>query len=191
MHINSIPVLYLGKKRGKVAVLQAEFQADSVLAYRRANYISDVVFSSDTDLLAHAGPMCFGIKFFTYTARGKKAGIDNIEVFTADMGMLDTILSSLHWPIEHENVKKSRNPIFDGIISPKTRALLAVGLGCDVYQSGIRGVTKVVLKEWLDVHKNEYDNPTLLHNNLLIFSVTDIIMTTHAPKKCRIAKKYA
>lgn len=40
--------------------------------------------------------MCFAIKVFQYTLRGKKAGIDNIEVFTADVGMLETISGALH-----------------------------------------------------------------------------------------------
>lgn len=54
----NIPEANLGKKKGKVSVLQAEYQADLLLAYRRVNYISDVEFSCDSDLLAHAGAMC-------------------------------------------------------------------------------------------------------------------------------------
>lgn len=54
-------------------------------------------------------------------------------------------------------------------MSPKTRDLLAVGLGCDVYKSGIRGVSKVVVNEWLVQHKDMFDKPDEPHKNLLTF----------------------
>lgn len=111
-HVNNIPAADLGKKSGNVSVIQAEYQADSVLAYRRVNKFSDVVFSSDSDLLAHSGELCLGIKSFNSILRGKKAGFDNIELFTADEKMLGNIISALHKSPDSSDIKLSRNGIF-------------------------------------------------------------------------------
>lgn len=168
-HVYNIPKANLGKKGGTIEIFQAEYQADSVLAFRRVNNISDIVFSSDSDLLAHAGSMCLGIKCFNYISRGKNTGMDQIELFVADDVMLSNITTALRMEPDNKDVKKSRNAIFDGIRCPKTRALLAVGLGCDVLKSGIRGISKVVLKEWLDLHKSDYNDCVMLHNKLVDF----------------------
>lgn len=61
-------------------------------------------------------------------------------------------------PDDNKPIKWSRFPILEGISSPKTRALLAIGLGCDVNTKGVRGVSKAILKGWLDSNKQDYDN---------------------------------
>lgn len=96
-HVAKIPSNDLGTKDGCIEVIQAEYQADSVLAFRQVNKFSDVVFSSDSDLLAHCGPTCLGIKLFNFTLRGKKSGVDNIELFTADTTMLQRMTVLFHF----------------------------------------------------------------------------------------------
>lgn len=113
--------------------------------------------------------MCLGVKIYNFVSKGKKAGIDNIELFTACEKMLKNIIDALHMQSDNQNIKRSKNPIFEGIKCPKTRALLAIGLGCDVYQSGVRGVMKVVLKQWLDNNKNIYKETVTLHAQLVDF----------------------
>lgn len=164
-NINNIPDIDLGKKDGKISVMQA----DSVLAFRRVNKISDIVFSSDSDLLAHAGEESLGIKTYNYISRGKKAGIDAIEIFTSDRKMLQYITSALHKLPDDKDIKISKNGIFDGILCPRIRAMMAIGLGCDIMKSGIRGITKVVLREWLNNNKHLYNDSSLLHDKLLLF----------------------
>ena len=43
---------------GNINLFQAEFQADSVLAYRSVRCLNDIVFSSDTDQSALVGSEC-------------------------------------------------------------------------------------------------------------------------------------
>lgn len=177
-HVKNIPSLDKGTKNGSITVLQAEFQADSLLAHRIVKNISDMVVSSDTDLLAHAGHKCLGIKIYNYVMKGKKSGIDNIEVFAADILMLQDIVAALRIKMTDKSVKITKYPIFEGVLSPKTRALLAVGLGCDVYKNGVRGVTKVLLRDWLYIAtKNFMPTQQSSIRNFLYTSAIVILVT--------------
>jgi hypothetical protein len=50
----------------QITVVQAEFQADSLLAGSLNNKDADLVLSADSDLAALVGPKCFGIKSFRF-----------------------------------------------------------------------------------------------------------------------------
>ena len=47
---------------GLVTVLQSEFQADSLMAYRMQHGLTELIFSADSDMAAHVGRSCVGIK---------------------------------------------------------------------------------------------------------------------------------
>lgn len=99
-NIIQIPVNDLGKKGGSIKVIQAEYQADSVLASRSVNKESDMIFSSDS------GPQCLGINLYNYSTGGKNSGLDSIEVFVADCSMLDVICDALHMmPDDNKPIK--------------------------------------------------------------------------------------
>jgi hypothetical protein len=52
-------------------VVQAEFQADSVLAGALDSHDADLVLSADSDLAALVGCKCFGIKAFKFVDRNR------------------------------------------------------------------------------------------------------------------------
>ena len=58
----------------------AEFQADSVLAYRTVNKMNDIVISSDSDQSVHTGPDCICIKGYNLKDKNNKTNLDQISL---------------------------------------------------------------------------------------------------------------
>jgi hypothetical protein len=60
-----------GTKGGSIAVCQAVFQADSVMAYRMVNHDTDILLTSDSDQAALLGHECVSVKSYKFK-QGKK-----------------------------------------------------------------------------------------------------------------------
>jgi hypothetical protein len=58
-------------RRGTATVLQAEFQADAVLAHRGVARLSDMIISTDTDLAVLIGPNSCLVKNYSYCQKNE------------------------------------------------------------------------------------------------------------------------
>jgi hypothetical protein len=57
----------------EIIVMQAEFQADSVIAYRTMQTLNDMAIMEDSDLAALCGEQCVSISKFEITNLNKKS----------------------------------------------------------------------------------------------------------------------
>jgi hypothetical protein len=110
---------------------QALFQADSVMSYRMQNQLTDIIITSDSDQAALLGPECVSIKDFRFI-QGKKAAIKDIQIFVANEKTLQNISALLHIPFTSPKIVKAKYPVFDTVMCPRLRSLIAVSLGCDI-----------------------------------------------------------
>lgn len=76
--INDIDIKKNAIRNDCIFVIKAKFQADSVLAYRCINRISNVIFSSDSDLAALCGNCCVGIKTFKFNMKKNGERLSNM-----------------------------------------------------------------------------------------------------------------
>ncbi len=134
-----------GESRGYVGqVLTAEFQADSLIMGRSVRGESLLVESSDADIPLIGGDHLVALKEFT-----KKAGW---ELVCTSAKPLEEVLEFVT-----ENAKKrikltvAKHPIFQGVEDRKTRALMCLYLGCDVYVKGMAGVGAKTLEDIINI----------------------------------------
>lgn len=136
---------------GYILVVKSEFQADSVLAYRCVMGLSDIVFSSDSDLVALAGSCCLGIKSYKFNEKSKYDKLSEIILYTPSSVVLNQVLESIHLCINSTRVMQSDHNFFDDEVDDiRIRGLIAVGLGCDVYLPGINNLGKAKMKKFID-----------------------------------------
>ena len=110
-------------------VVVAEFQADSFMASQIIENKASMVMSKDADIPILCGDCCIEIKEFT------KGGC---EIVCTSESTLKNVMKYL--PKETNAVlNKAECPIFDGIQTPRLRALMMLILGCDVYGPGMKG----------------------------------------------------
>jgi hypothetical protein len=156
-----------GTRGGKLFVIQAEFQADAVLAYRLVNKISDIALCADSDLASLAGEECVSIKDLTYTNKE----ITQIELFFAFESTMLKVKNLLHIDEDTPNItiNNAECPIFDGVKSPQLRALSSVGLGCDVFTFGIKYLKKAELNAMLKSRMESVKDSLVLFNEVVSF----------------------
>jgi hypothetical protein len=111
-----------------LTAVQAEFQADSVLAGAVVKSEADIILSADSDLAALLGDKCISIKNYKFTDRTKTKTLKGMELFSADYSTIHDITT--HLGIPTENIIMAKRPVFEGITDMKVRCLIAVGLGC-------------------------------------------------------------
>jgi hypothetical protein len=58
--------------------------------------------------------------------------IDNIELFFAEKCTYQSSINILNLPSDSKQLSTAAFPVFDGMVDPRLRALVAVALGCDV-----------------------------------------------------------
>jgi hypothetical protein len=119
-------------KYNKITVLTALFQADSVMAYNVISKNSEMILTADSDQAAILGEECMCIKNFKINKKRQQICLDEFELFFANKCVLNKTLESIHLPIDSENIKNAKFPVFDEIGSSRVRALVAVAVGCDV-----------------------------------------------------------
>jgi hypothetical protein len=135
-----------------VLVLQAEFQADSVIAYQTMQQLNDMVFMYDSDLAALCGKECVSIgKYEFIEDNSRNSEIKGMEICFADISTLNEICVHMDLKIENKASRTnfSQYPIYDGISYHYTRAIISVGLGCDVYVGGVPGISLAKLYKQL------------------------------------------
>ena len=121
----------------------ASFQADSLIAKRYIDRKSHLIMSSDTDFMALIGGECVTVRGFKLSrGRGKKnkanANIETLEVGCCSQSTFDDILAVI--PSEEKITKReATHPLFSEK-DTRLRGLIAVIIGCDVFNGGIYGV---------------------------------------------------
>jgi hypothetical protein len=120
-------------------VLKAKFQADAAIIGRFINGETLMAITNDSDMPILAGDEFIALK--EYTRDGK------MTLVSTSKHTLQQLLEYL--PEESKDFVELEDalcPLFDGINCRKTRALMMVMLGCDVYGRGIKGVGPKALR---------------------------------------------
>ena len=121
-------------------VAVAEFQADSYMLGELLNNDAIMAMTKDTDIPILAGDCGMVINEFTKN-KYQIVGTSELTLKSA-MSMLP--------PKSGAQFKPAMKPIFDGIQCPRLRALMMVILGCDVYVSGMVGVSVATLSKMIE-----------------------------------------
>lgn len=111
-------------------ILQAEFQADSMMSKRLLNGETDLLFTVDSDVMGITGPDHFVVRNIDNAAKRKK-GVEDLRCEIGGVGkaLFEKIRAEL--PRESIEWKDISFPIFD-TKSHKLRSYVAITLGCDV-----------------------------------------------------------
>lgn len=121
-------------------VLKAKFQADAAIIGRFINGETLMAITNDSDMPILAGDEFIALK--EYTRDGK------MTLVSTSKHTLQQLLEYL--PDESKDfveLEDASCPLFDRINCRKTRALMVVMLGCDVYGTGIKGVGPKALRQ--------------------------------------------
>jgi hypothetical protein len=139
-----------------LSVVQADFQADSTMAGSLVCNDAEMVLTADSDLAALLGDKCVGVKKFIYVDRAKNKQVKGLEVFSADLKTIQVLCDRFNVPIT--DLVLAKRPVFEGIGEMRVRCLIAVAIGCDVYLSGVPGITpKVICDFFLFLNKHKID----------------------------------
>ena len=114
----------------KEEVIQAMFQADSMMAYRYHNNQVDLIFSNDTDFGIFLGPDAFIVRSVSQNAKNT----DNNNMSFEISGYCNEKLSKLKRSLRRKNIgwKHAKFPVFRST-DPILRSYVAITLGCDVF----------------------------------------------------------
>jgi hypothetical protein len=171
----------LDMDRSMLSAVQAEFQADSVLAWAVLNGEADIILSADSDLAASLGGRCLSIKNFKFNDRSKVKTLQNMEIFSAEYSTVHDICGLLGVPTN--SIVIAKRPVFEGICSMKLRCLIAVGIGCDVFLNGVPGITPMVIHEQImklkQQQKPESEYYDLIVDNYIKHYVLDVKKKIH------------
>ena len=132
---------------GDITVIQAEQQADSCIAARANQYISHMIITADSDQAVLLGSRCVSIK--SYRLNNNDGTMDKFDIFCASKNTIDTIANYISLPLSPNNYIAAKYVLFDTIDDYKVRALIAVGIGCDVYHSGVKNVGPKTMHDYL------------------------------------------
>ena len=133
----------------RLFVLQAEFQADSVIAFRSIRRLNDLVVCNDSDQAVHVGDDCCCLNDYKYTEKRNKRLLENISLFCLCRETILEIAEKINITINSPQLKIPQYPIMNNIRYPYLRALIACGIGCDVFLSGVPYITPKKLHEFM------------------------------------------
>ena len=127
----------------------AEYQADSVIAYRTNKMLNDIVVTSDSDQAVHTWEHCCCIKSFILKDKDNKTIIEDISIFCARHKTLETICDIINLPLNSPSIKLPKYPIID-YNDCRLRSLIAIGVGCDVYLNGVPTITPKKIYDYIN-----------------------------------------
>ena len=136
----------------KIHYYKAQFQVDPLIAIRNVNGVSDLIWSNDSDFIAH-NPQCILIK-------GHKVGRDGIPyaiiLGTGDVRITDKVTKILNAKFSKDFDRddsslftRPKFPIFEKESNYMCRALIACALGNDYWKDGQAGVGPSTVSKWL------------------------------------------
>ena len=121
---------HIGTNGGTINACQAKFQADSVMSARMKNNETDLLLTCDSDQAALLGDACICVKNFKFHAKEKK--MYEIDMFFASRVVLDEVVRCLGLPVDSDKIVAAKYPVFESVVCPRLRSLIAVSVGCDV-----------------------------------------------------------
>jgi hypothetical protein len=132
-------IVKLGDTCGNLLVVQAEFQADLVLAWSILNNKADILLSLDSDLAALLGHRCISIKKFSFNNWHYVKTLKDTDIFSANDSVIQDIVQHVHLPVG--SIVPANRPLFEYVNDKSVCFLIAVGIGCDVLVSVVQGMT--------------------------------------------------
>jgi hypothetical protein len=111
-----LTLIELGNAGARIDIIQSEFQADSTVAHRCFRRISNIVFTSDSDLAALCGCQCVVVKEFTFKENCSRnnRSVKDIKIFTpADYSMIQAIARSIHFDLNLQS--KNHNTMYSKV----------------------------------------------------------------------------
>ena len=135
------------------------------MAYRFRNGLSDLIFSTDSDMAALCGPSCLSISSFTeentIKNKNKREKNDGVSRFVYNIGggsnqLMEELkkYATTSLPSNQIIFTPARYPLLEETYY-LTVALIVVGIGCDVLPGGISGVTPLSISKELKRIKEE------------------------------------
>ena len=142
-------------------VKTAEFQADSLMCGIYLSGQCQLIQSADADFVMFLGDECVTIK----DCKGEKLTLSSTSKQT-----LDDVISCLKEESQSKvEWKVPPHPVFEGITDMKTRALIAVIIGCDVCPGGVDGIGPKVVDDKLKEMKEKNKNEDTGSNNVSVY----------------------
>jgi hypothetical protein len=142
-------------KEGYFSVMQAHFQADSVLACSiLSGQAIILLLSADSNLACLLGHKCLSIKKYCFNDRSKQKTVHDMDLFSACLSTIKEIVS--HIKFLEKCIIPAKKLIFEFIEDMnKMRSLMTVEKGCDIFLQGVPSVTAKVLMDLLQEMKRD------------------------------------
>ena len=165
--ISELIVSDLGAKDGSIRMLISEFQADAVIAYRTNQFLNNITICSDSDQSVLCGVNCLSIKKFTFVNSKKNRKISNFEIFSSDYSNIYNAANTINLPLSSDKIITPNIPLFEKVDDAKLRALMAVGIGCDVYISGVKNIGPKHISGLLDLLRSNNVDCNLFYDKIM------------------------
>ena len=138
------------------AMVSGMFHTDALIAKRFKLGLSHVIVSSDSDFTMLVGKSCIQIKDFSFDNKAKCISYVTLSLSSNDdaKSWQEYIMKSKANP----KLKLAEFPFFAEYSDLKTRALIGICLGCDVYPGGCKNVGPPTLNKFLNKYSNEKDD---------------------------------
>jgi len=126
------------KLPAKISLKVAMMQANPMIAHLLITGPAELIILMDSDFAMYAGQQSLCMKEYYYNHR--ESSLSKIRLLTGDQQMATEIVQYLSSFLPARKFKTPKFPLFSGEPDPMFRALISVGLGCDVHPGGIKGL---------------------------------------------------
>jgi predicted DNA-binding protein YlxM (UPF0122 family) len=157
--INKIKTDHIENINDVLTCFVAEYQANTVIAYRTINQQNDIVVCSDSDQGILCGKECICINEYYLKKKDNITTLENISINCTSRKTLETISNVLNLPLTSPTIKFPQYPITDNN-DIRLQCLIAIGIGCDVIINGVPGITIKKINDCInskcaDINNNE------------------------------------
>ena len=129
--------------------------------------LNDLVFTSDTDQSVLVGCDCCCVNDYKLIHDIQNKTLENVSIFTPSKETIISITKAINISVDSPKIKPAKYPIFEHVFQEEIRAIFAVGIGCDVYLSGIKGISPKVLFDFMNQKKEPLESSTSLYAQVL------------------------
>ncbi len=138
---------------GHIQLYDAMFQADSRLSSLYKNGTIDVMLSN-SDFAVYI-PSCLLLKDFKLVPATKKqcTTLNKMEITSASWSTVDTCLTAIKQSGTSDGIKKAMYSFLSDMPHILDRAIAVIGLGCNQYLVGIKGVGPAGMQQIVEKNK--------------------------------------
>lgn len=128
-------------------IIQAQFQADSMMAYRVHQKKAHVLFTTDTDMGVHLVSSDHFIIRSVDNVGKRKPGVEDLKCEIS--GYSPALMEKMKAKLTRDSIiwKEAKYPLFD-FPSVKLKSYIAIALGCDVWK-GIKNMGPAKIHKFL------------------------------------------